>query len=1324
MSQPLFKSDPRRELAQRLLSGGGIWTAPAIPRRENGSVIPMTAEQRQVWLHIARMPDRPIYNEPITIGYSGAFNHDVFLRSFDELLRRHEALRTSFSSLDEDPVQIVHEDIRAEFPLVDLTGLSADARETQANALAEEDARTPLPLDRAPLFRGRIIRLADDDHRFYLTLHHIIFDGTTLQTIVMPELAAIYEAAMRGDPHDLPSASAQYGDYAGWQQSNPRDHREQLDFWRTTLSGELPAAVSPTDRSPPLHPTSKGEQFVSRIDPEMSETLKLLSRRLGVTPYIALLTIFKTMLHRYGGQNDLVIGSITDTRRHPDLRSMAGYCLNSIALRSRPEPTARFVDYLLQVRDVVAHAIGNSDVPFDEVVRAISRTRHDPIFRTMFSMQPAPRPYGPGWRMNQMEVYPDAAKFDLYVELRDDIDHGFEMRLMYASDLFDRETIVRMAGHFKTLARSVLADETQLLGDLPMLVDEERDDIIAASFGPAHDIPDATIPELVRSACLRDPDRVAVLWEGSAWTGAELCARIDAFAVHLKRFGVRPGEIVAVCMSRCPDMVAAALAIMSAGATYLPLDPSFPSARLTAIVADAKPALIITQKTIAGELPGWGIPVLLRDAPGSSDMPAPPAPVADPEGVAYVMYTSGSTGVPKGVEIRHRSAVNLLLSMAREPGFEPGDTLLAVTTPTFDISILELFLPLVVGGRVAIASNAEIAEPVRLAETIAHSRCTVMQATPATWRSLFATGWTGVPDLRILCGGEALPRDLAERILACGMQLWNVYGPTETTIWSSLLSVTSDRRISIGRPIGNTSMKVLDSRGRLQPFNVPGDLYIGGAGLARGYRDPALTARAFVELPAFPGERLYRTGDVALLRRDGTFEWLGRSDGQVKVRGHRIDLGDIETALASHPAVLSAAVKTFEEQPGQHALAAYVVARAPAPLAAALRDHLKTQLPSYMVPARYITLDDMPLSTSGKIDRKALPDPSAGTKAPAPTPPVGHTEIQLAEIWREILAVDEIGADDDFQDLGGHSLLAAKLMGRIDRAFGRRLPLSTLLHAPTLREMAKLLEPDAPPVTPVDIVTLRDGPSTPLFWIDAVPNFRRGQYRDLIRSLDTRRPFLGLPVNLTLHGDLSDVPDLAVLATDIADAIERYPWTGPRVLGGWCNGAVLAVEVASQLHARGSPIDLLVLLDAANPLTYRRRITRMIHQAIQASRLPAGERWPFVRDLMAAYVARFRRRSALMHADEDALEELNQRFMRLVNTYVPPVYPGKVLLLQPREGRIDYEKGWEASLPDLATAEIAGGHVTMLDSRHAASLAAAIEHAIGKMAELPVPMRA
>jgi amino acid adenylation domain-containing protein len=809
-----------------------------------------------------------------------------------------------------------------------------------------------------------------------------------------------------------------------------------------------------------------------------------------------------------------------------------------------------------------------------------------------------------------------------------------------------------------------------------------------------------------------------MLWEGSTWTCAELCARVDAFAVHLKRVGVRPGEIVAVCMSRCPDIIAAALAIMSAGATYLPLDPSFPPARLTAIVADAKPVLIITQETIAGDLPGWGIPVLLRDVLVAKEMPAPPEPVTDPEGVAYVMYTSGSTGTPKGVEIRHRSAINLLLSMAREPGFEPEDILLAVTTPTFDISILEFFLPLIVGGRVAIASDAEIAEPVRLAEAIARSGCTVMQATPATWRSLFATGWTGVPGLRILCGGEALPRDLADRVLACGMELWNVYGPTETTIWSSLLAVTPDRRISIGRPIANTSMRVLDSAGRLQPFNVAGDLHIGGSGLARGYRDLTLTARAFVELPAFPGERLYRTGDIALLRRDGTFEWLGRSDGQVKIRGHRIDLGDIETALASHPAVQSAAVKTFDEQPGQHGLAAYFVPHGPAPLPGALRGHLKARLPPYMVPARYVALDSMPLTSSGKIDRKALPDPAEGANALAPIePPVGDTETRLAEIWREIFAVDEIGAHDDFHDLGGHSLLAAKMMGRVDRAFGRRLPLSTLLHAPTVREMAALLESNTSPINPVDIVALQDGPATPLFWIDAVPNFRPGQYRELVRSLDRGRPFLGLPVNLMQHGDLAGVSSLAALATDIADAIERRPPRGPLVLGGWCNGGVLALEVACQLRARDTPVGLLVLLDAANPVTYRRKSTRMLHQTIQATRQPAGQRWPFVRDLLAGYAVRFRRRNVSLYADEDALEELNERFMRLVNAYDPPVYLGKTLLLQPREGRIDYAKGWKSVLPHLSTAEIAGGHVTMLDPRHVSALAAALERALGDICE-------
>ncbi|MGN6277919.1 MAG: non-ribosomal peptide synthetase, partial [Sphingomonas sp.] len=1111
--------DPARlELIRRLGAGDRVAAPPPpIARRSGATPPPMTDEQKHVWLHSAATPDAPIYNEPITLRYRGRFDHHAFLRACDAVLQRHEALRVSFADLDGDPVQVVHDDLTADFPLIDLSELPLEEREREALAMAEIDARRPFALDRAPLFRGRLVRIAEDDHRLYVTLHHIIFDGASIYQVIVPELVALYEAYAAGREPALPTQPLQYGDYAEWQRQMNRDNRvdAQIGYWRTRLEGVLPMLDLPGDRSAPPVPTAAGALVTWSFDPELIAKVKALARERGATPYMMLLAAFTVLLHRYGGQEDIVVGGVTDTRRRPELRQMVGYCLNAVPLRSRPSPDMPFITFLDQVRDTVVGAIENSDVPFERIVRGLrldlAGGRH-PLFQTLLSIEP-PKPMLPaGWTLTQQEVSPDAAKLDLYIELDERHDGSMTGRLMYSTDLFDRATVDRMVGHWTTLLESIVAAPETPLRKLGMLASGEETALIALGQGPERALDNGTIHGLVREMAASQPDAPAVSFDDDFLTYAELIERVDTLAAQLRLAGVEAGALVGLCVTRSIDMIVATLAIMSRSAAYLPLDPSFPATRLTAIVDDADPVAIVTQAALASQLPGWGRAVVLCDrVPDLRHLRLLPV-ATDPDALAYVMYTSGSTGVPKGVEIRHRSAVNLLRSMQREPGFGPGDGLLAVTTPTFDISVLEMFLPLISGGVVTIASAEEVVDPEKLSAAIARSRCTVMQATPATWQNLFATGWPGVAGLRALCGGEALPCDLAQRFLAAGMELWNVYGPTETTIWSSVQRVDNAGDITIGRPIDNTVMLVLDPAGQPQPFNAPGELHIGGAGLARGYRDPVLTARAFIDTERFG--RLYRTGDIARQRRDGRFEWLGRRDGQVKVRGLRIDLGDVEAALSSHPDVAMAAVRTFDDESGQKSLAAYVVTTGPIdPTSTNLRDFLRQTLPPYMLPARFTTLAAMPLSSNGKIDRKSLPDPNAGVSMPPSEPPCGACEIKLAGLWMDLLGIDAVGAHDDFQELGGHSLLAARLMAQIERVFGRKLPLSTLLHAPTLRGMAAQIQGVAAGPTSIDIVTLRAGSRQPLFWVDALPNFRPVRYRALAAARDAERPFIGLAVD-------------------------------------------------------------------------------------------------------------------------------------------------------------------------------------------------------------------
>lgn len=1317
LSDPSVSPDARLELMRRLRSGSevGLRADPGhIYRRAPDVVPPMSEEQQHIWLHASRTPQQPLYNEAITVHLHGPFNHTLFLRSFNIFLQRHEAWRTSFDFQEEVPRQVIHRDLDADFPVVDLASLPSEQAEAQAVALASSDARLPFDLTQAPLFRGRILRMSETEHRLYLTLHHIIFDGVSIYRIFMPELSEIYRATMADSEPVLPPVKVQYGDYAVWQakRSQTDAYDRQIAHWRAALSGDLPILQLPFDRSPAAVPSGRGAMETFSLDEMLVRGLKNLGRDHNCTLYMTLLAAFKVLLHRYSGQEDLVIGGVTDTRRRHDLENMLGYCLNALPLRSRPKPDLSFVGFMAQVRNVVVTALENSDVPFGRLVRSLHvRSSSHPIFEVLFSVEPPAPAFAPGWDLTQMDVPLQSSKYQLYLELDERPDGSMAARFMYSSDLFDRETIVRMVHHWKTLLADAVASPEATLDDLAWFAPGEEE--LVASLAKGRDLPcrAVTLDALVRETARYRPDALAIAFGDQSIRYTELIARVDALAGRLRAVGVGRGDLVALCLDRSETVIIGALAILQRGAGYLPLDPTFPQAKLSKLVEAAEPSVILTQQRLRDRLPSWGKIVVAWD--DGIVATAAPSSLSRPDDIAYVMYTSGSTGVPKGVNISHRSLINLLLSMQYQPGFKRQDILLAVTTPTFDISVLEMFLPLITGGTVVMARAEEIADPALLASAISRSKCTVMQATPATWTGLFASGWAGVPGLRVLCGGEALPPDLAQHILDAGMELWNMYGPTEATIWSSVARVGTSARISIGRPVDNSTIHILDRRGRRQPFNVAGELHIGGAGLALGYRDAEQTRRAFWNSPLVDGARLYRSGDIALMRADGALEWLGRADGQVKVRGYRIELGEIEAALNAHSSVAMSAVRTFDDPSGQKALAAYIVGAGEAPPdEAQLRAFLRATLAPYMLPARYVVVASLPLSFNGKIDRTALPAPPplrATTPAamPAlPALPASEQETRLLAVWREVLEVEHLDLDDDFYDAGGHSLLAAHLMARVERTLGIRFALSVLLRAPTPRLMAALLASGDEPHAAPTIIPIQEGSLRPLFWVDAVPTLRPGRFRAFARALGRQRPVLGVTTSLERQDHIDSVESLA---RSVTEAIMRHPSGPPYLIGGWCNGGILAYEVASQLLQRGRSIGLLVLLDTANPEAFRRRVTRIFAQATQILTLPQGKRLAFATETAAGYFSRFRRRHMAESNEADELLNLNERFTRLINAYSPRALAAPVALFQPHEGKIDYAAGWSSVLgSQLSAVDVQGGHVSVLEDPDVADLATEI----------------
>ncbi len=1314
LDQRELSAAKRRLLEQRMR--GGLAQA-RIAAREPGTRVPVSAEQHRVWLHASMEPEVPIYNESLTVHRTGSFDAKVLEASFNEFLRRHEAWRTSFAMDGDQLVQVVAPEMYVSLPVTDLREVPLEKREAEACRIATELAAEAIDMAQAPLLRARVLRMSDEEHRLQLCLHHIIFDGVSMYRTFVPELAAIYAAFEAGQDNPLAAPGLQYGDYTLWRerQTESAELARQMEYWTKNLAGDLPVLRLPVDRPRLAARSHRGAMLCFQLPEELMARLRGLSREQGVTLNMTILAAFKTLLFRYSGQEDLIVGGLADGRRRPELEGVMGYFLDTFAIRTQPRSELPFAEYLREVSHAALGAMAASEVPFGRVVAAVQPARdHHPIFQTFLAFQPHAEIFAEGWELTKTNVEAVAAKFDLYVEVDERLDWT-AVRLMYRTDLFEAATIGRMAGHWRTLLEGMVETPEMPLGDLPLLTADERETMLVRWNDTAWRVPMETLHGAVGAQACRTPDRVAVEFEGARWSYAELQRESSRLAEQLRQAGAERGRLVAVCLERTHWLPAALLAILKTGAAYLPLDPGTPRARRELCLEDANAAVVLTQGALLGDLPKTGARVVvLEEALASADSEWDPTDVtASLNDAAYVIHTSGSTGRPKGVEISHRAIVNLLTSMAKEPGFGAKDVLLAVTTVSFDIAGLEMFLPLITGGTCVVAPRSVALDPVLLAQAVERTGCTVLQATPSTWRALLNSGWRGRKGLRALCGGEAMTRDLADGLLAFGLEVWNVYGPTETTVWSTTHRVTARTGpVSVGKPIANTTTYILDARQQPVPVGVAGELYIGGMGLANGYRgQPELTAAKFV-VPEWLGRRVYRTGDYALYRADGTIEVQGRADNQVKVRGYRIELEDVESALMRHPDVGLAAAKAWPDAAGGHRLSAYLVGRAGVqpPDAAALREFLKARVPDYMIPSDVVALKTMPLTPNGKMDRKALPAPAKTAERVVMTAPESGTEWRLAAIWSDLLRVSSVGMEENFFDLGGHSLLVARLQQRIAEQFGRRLPMAALYHAPTLRRQVELLSGSTEVPVPFGddprILTIQpEGAKKPLFWMEPTPLIR-----NLSEAIGAERPLLGVAL---LHGDLDDLgpePSFEAIARCYVDTITRAH-TGPYLLGGLCVGGILAYEVASQLTALGHTVESLVMLDAENPVFYRRFASLGVELAkigFYAERAVFGNGaamfWRHV-------VARTRR---LLGVDKTASTEMSKIGNVIVTAalqYAPPKYRGDVLLLIPRDrpSVVDYVPGWRDVVEgELLCVEVEGHHDELLMPSFSTGIAEAV----------------
>ncbi len=1050
------------------------------PRR---SEVPLSFAQQRLWFLDQLEPGYSAYNIPVALRLTGPLDVTAFERSLSEILRRHDALRTTFPQVNGQPVQVILPFEPIKLTLLNLQEQDENEREALALRLAAEEARRSFDLVRGPLLRACLLRLDQDEHVLLITIHHIASDGWSMG-ILFRELSVIYEAFSRGQPSPLAELPIQYVDFAVWQREWLQGGALERDlaYWKQQLAGAPAMLELPTDRPRTPVQSFRGAREPVTLPKSLSELLNALSRREGVTLFMTLLAAFKVLLSRYIDRCDIVLGTPIAGRTDAKTEELIGFFANTLVLRTDLSGDPTFRVLLKRVREVSLEAYNHQELPFEKVVELVQPERdlsYNPLFQVLFALHNTPPTLLklPGLVVDPLDVEYGTARFDLALDLREQ-PQGLIGSLEYNTDLFDAATITRMLGHFQTLLECVTADPDQRLSTLSILTETEWQQVLDAWNGKAiQQKRDKCLHELFESQVERAPDAVAVVCEGKRLTYRELNRRANQLANHLRKLGVQPEVPVGICVERSVHMVVGLLAILKAGGAYVPLDPNYPTERLAYVLDDIQAPVVITQQHLKERLPEAHAAVISLDADWkmiAEESQENLAVQMTSENLAYVIYTSGSTGRPKGVQILHRSVARLLEATRPLFGFDEHDVWTVFHSYAFDFSVWEIWGALLQGGRLVVVPLQVAQSPAAFRDLLHRERVTVLNQTPSAMRQLIGElpetlKSAGELDIRlIICGGEAFPMDLASKSLEFGVPVWNFYGPTEATVWAAINPITSTgsegNLIPIGRPMADRQIYLLDRNLQAVPVGVAGEIHIGGAGLARGYlMRPELTAEKFIPDPFSnePGARLYKTGDSARYLRDGAIDFLGRIDNQVKLRGYRIELGEIEATLGQHPSIEESIVLAREDSPGDKRLVAYTVAAAGSnPSAQNLRSFLQHKLPDFMVPSAFVFLDSLPLTPNGKLDRNALPAPDHSRPEledafAAPRTPV---EENLANIWAVVLKLDKIGIHDNFFGLGGHSLLATQVVSRIRDAFKLDLPLRSLFESSTVAGLAERIE--------------------------------------------------------------------------------------------------------------------------------------------------------------------------------------------------------------------------------------------------------------------------
>jgi amino acid adenylation domain-containing protein len=1215
----LFEAPSIATLMRRMAEADAGPVAPALVPISRTAPLALSFAQQRLWFLDQLDRHSTLYNIAVAVRLTGHLDVSALTRALNEILCRHEALRTCFVDREGTPVQVVMPCTELPLAFSDLSDLPANERGAEAKRLLLEEAKTRFDLETDLLIRGALLQLDEQEHILLLTMHHIVSDGWSLGVVVR-EMAALYRAFLDGQPSPLLDLPIQYADFAHWQRDWLRGDvlERQLGYWKRQLADSPSLLALPTDRPRPSQSSHVGATLPFAVPAALVSNLQALARRAQGTLFMTLCAAFNVLLARYSGQSDICIGTPIANRNRADIEDLIGFFVNTLVLRNQVDLTSDFNGLLQQVRQHTLDAYAHQDVPFEQLVEALQPERHTsytPLFQVMLVLQNMPMGELalPGLSMSLLETESVTAKFDLTLTLIEG-EEGLQGYFEYSTELFEASTIERMAGHFTRLLQAIVAEPDKAVGELAMLGEVERQQLLHTFNDTATVYPNLqpgtqTLHQLFEAQVARTPGQVAVMYEDASLSYAELNAQANRLARHLRQLGVGPDVLVGLCVERSVVMIVGLLAILKAGGAYVPLDPAYPPERLATILTDAKPVAVLTQQHVLKRVPALpGLPIFCLDseegrltAYADGDLEN----LAQPTSMAYVIYTSGSTGKPKGVMVAHESLSNYAWHAVREY-LGQGIAGSVVSSPLgFDATVTTVLPPLLVGKPMVLLADDERTLPQLSARLFASGAAWLFKITPAHLEALsYLDRPVAVGEAAhcIVIGGEQLSLATLHRWkgeLLPAATFVNEYGPTETTVGCSVWQVSDAAVLGaldgaaapIGRAIGNTQLYVLGEGMRLQPMGCVGELYIGGKGVALGYLGRAeLTAERFVVDPFAnePGARLYRTGDLVRYRADGELEFLGRSDDQVKLRGFRIELGEIEQQLSNLVDVQAATVVLREDAPGEKRLVAYVVpTQVPQDrgqervLMAAYRTSLAQRLPDYMVPSGYVVLAALPLTVNGKVDRKALPMPDLTQSEAVHLAPRTPTEQIIADIWVDILRVKQVDVADDFFRLGGHSLLAVQLISQLRKRAAMNVELRHLFTHPTLGALAAFIDSSKPTSRYPNLVPIRSyGHSTPLFLIHPIGG--EVQYAfDLARHMDADRPVYALAASGMAIGETPQA-SIVDMARVYLDAIRHVQSTGPYLLAGWSLGGMIAYEIAHQLLAMGETVNFVGMIDTGS----------------------------------------------------------------------------------------------------------------------------------------------